>query len=209
MTDFRAAIAAGTDVIELDVRQLQDGTLVVFHDERIAAKPLSVLSHAEFLQLAGTLQVPTLSTVLKRLRGKVLLDIELKDQGIVSKVLVDIREAAWNTDDFVLTSFHADMPSQVKAIREDVQTGLLLEQENLGMEMKLALQRNDMDFIAPNDCSALKWDLLEDCAAIGMSIVPWTVNDAQRMRDMFKHPAVAGLITEELALARQARGSVR
>ena len=209
MADFRAAIDAGTEVIELDVRQLQGGTLVVFHDDRIAGQPLSLLTHTAFLQLAGPLQVPTLSTVLDELRGKVLLDIELKDQGSVSKVLAEIRETAWNTDDFVLTSFHADMPSQVKALREDVQTGLLLEKKNLAAEMRLALERNDMDFIAPQDCPELTWDLLEECAAKGMPIVPWTVNDQQRMHDVFKHPAVAGLITEEVELARWVRRSVR
>ena len=44
---FAAAIAAGADAIELDVRRLADGELVIFHDAAIGERRLRTLTRAE------------------------------------------------------------------------------------------------------------------------------------------------------------------
>ena len=125
------------------------------------------------------------------------------------KALEEIRKAAWNTDDFVITSFLPDVPSQVRELREDVQAGLLIRGGDLPAKARRVLRSPVVDFIAPEHGSSLTLDLLEECAACGMPVVPWTVNAEGDLKDRFKHPAVAGVITDEVALARKVRKSVR
>jgi glycerophosphoryl diester phosphodiesterase len=139
----------------------------------------------------------------------------VKDAGSVAKILAEIRKAAWNTDDFVITSFHVDVPSRVRSIRANVQVGLLLplSGQDLATEARRTLQATDVDsvpdFIAPEDGAKLTWELLEECAACGMPVVPWTVNVEDRMRDLFKHPAIAGIITDYVPRARDVRKLIR
>ena len=201
MSDFRAAIAAKAEVIELDVRKLKGDTLVVFHDDALGGTQLSTVDYTAFLALPGGPDIPTLSDCLNELRGKVQLDIELKDAGSVPKVLEEIRKAAWNTDDFVITSFLPAVPSQVRELREDVQAGLLLEEPDLAAKARRLLRSPVVDFIAPEHGPWLTPELLEECAACGMPVVPWTVNTKDAIANLFKHPAVAGVITDEVAVA--------
>ena len=209
MKDFRDAIEAEADVIELDVRKLIGDTLVVFHDDALGGTKLSTVDYTTFRGLQGASDIPTLSDCLNKLRGKVQLDIELKDKGSVPKLLAEIRKAAWNTDDFVITSFLTDVPKQVKELREDVKAGLLFEGVDLSAKARDVLRSPEVDFIAPEHGSSLTLDLLEECEACGMPVVPWTVNAEGDIRDLFKHPAVAGVITDEVAMARRVRKSVR
>ena len=91
-----------------------------------------------------------------------------------------------------------------------MQAGLLFEEPDLPAKARDAsCGRHEVDFIAPEHGPSLTPDLLEECAACGMPVVPWTVNTEGDIADLFKHPAVAGVITDEVALARRARKSVR
>jgi glycerophosphoryl diester phosphodiesterase len=51
--------------------------------------------------------------------------------------------------------------------------------------------------------------LLEKLAEAGMPVVPWTVNDQTRMEELLAHPAVAGIITDQLTLAQAVRDRLR
>jgi glycerophosphoryl diester phosphodiesterase len=211
LADFDRAIEAGAEVIELDVRRLKDGTLVVFHDDRANGDLLKSMTYNQVRILPGQPEpVPTLSECLTALRGRVLLDIELKDEDTETGVLSEIRQNAWNPNDFVLTSFHETMPQAVRRMRYDVQVGLLIEAKDLPDRALKYKDSRDVDFIAPNgDLASLTDPLLEELAEAGMPVVPWTVNDQSRMVALLRHPAVAGIITDQLSLARSVRDGIR
>jgi glycerophosphoryl diester phosphodiesterase len=88
MPAFEAAVAAGYG-IELDVQQLGDGTLVVFHDEdlrRAAGVDLALqdITRSRMVDLAlfGTkLRAPLLTDVLRLIDGRVPLMLEIKHHG--------------------------------------------------------------------------------------------------------------------------------
>ena len=209
LADFEKAIAANVEVVELDVRKLADGTLVVFHDDEVEGRPLGLMSYPTLAQTFPD-RVPTLSECLKQLKGRVLLDIELKDERIERDVLKEIRDAAWSPADFVLTSFHRTMPETVRSLREDVQVGLLIEAKDLPAVALACMNSTQIDFIAPEaDPASLTGELLRELATAGMPVVPWTVNDSERIKELFSNPAVAGIITDEPATARDARNLVR
>ena len=169
MQDFRGRDRSKADVIELDVRKLKGDTLVVFHDDRIGGQPLSTLDYTTFLELPGASEVPTLSGCLSELRGKVRLDIELKDKGSVPKVLEEIRKAAWNTDDFVITSFHPKCRREIKS-DQGRRAGGAAARSNLAAAVHAwpcGRSREVVDFIAPEHGPALTWSCWKSARQVG------------------------------------------
>jgi glycerophosphoryl diester phosphodiesterase len=78
---FKAAVAAGADYVELDIRRTADGALVAFHDPRTAqGEPLGVVGYPRLCELAGY-QVPLAADVLAAIKGGAKGHLDLKDAG--------------------------------------------------------------------------------------------------------------------------------
>jgi glycerophosphoryl diester phosphodiesterase len=84
LQSFEAAINMGADMIELDVRRLKTGQVIVFHDDSLERTTdgkgkISQLSHDEIQSVdAGNGQtIPLLSDVLDLIAGKVAINIDL------------------------------------------------------------------------------------------------------------------------------------
>ena len=73
------AIDFNIDMVEFDVRRTRDGQIVCFHDAEIGDKPLMSLSFSEVTEM-NTL-IPTLEQVLRSAKGKIQVDIDLKETG--------------------------------------------------------------------------------------------------------------------------------
>ena len=95
MVAFEAAVAAGADMIELDVTLSRDGRLAVIHDETLdrttdGAGPVSARSLAELRALdagawfgpafAGQ-RLPLLEEVLEAFGSRVLVNVEIKPEA--------------------------------------------------------------------------------------------------------------------------------
>ena len=91
MDAFRAAVEAGADMIETDVRMTKDGLLVLIHDETVdrttnGSGPVSEMTYEELRQLnAGGIykpaQIPTLEELLQYCREhhhNINLGVEIK-----------------------------------------------------------------------------------------------------------------------------------
>ncbi len=92
MIAFRKAIDVGSDMIELDVRLSKDGEVVVIHDEtlektttgrgRVIDKTIHELKQldagSKFHPSFSGERIPTLREVLELVKGKVLVNIEIK-----------------------------------------------------------------------------------------------------------------------------------
>jgi glycerophosphoryl diester phosphodiesterase len=87
---FDAAIAAGADAVEFDVRVAADGAAVVMHDPGVERTtdgeglvrdlPLDALKRLRIRTADGaTTQVPTLEETLERCSGRVAVDVEIKN----------------------------------------------------------------------------------------------------------------------------------
>ena len=133
---FRAAIAAGADMIELDVHLTRDNEVVVIHDDtlkrttdgtgNVADKTLAELKRLDAgfkfnPRFAGE-RIPTLAEVLDVARGLILVNIELKkgkDFPYTMAELADrtfaVVEKAKMTDQVLFSSFD---PAAVDRIRE-------------------------------------------------------------------------------------------
>ena len=89
LRSFNLAIDLKCDYVEFDVRRTRDA-LVCFHDHHVHSVPLAELTHADLRQRAG-LDVPSLTQVLEFCRGRIGLDVEIKDPGIEADVLAQLR----------------------------------------------------------------------------------------------------------------------
>jgi len=111
---FEAAIAANY-AIELDVRALRDGTIIVFHDEslgRMTGKDgyLANLSYEDIkdIRLAHSREkIPTLNEVLECVAGRTPILIEIKNMGKVGDVEKAVYKVLKNyKGEFAIESFN-------------------------------------------------------------------------------------------------------
>ena len=201
---FNAAIAAGADAIELDVRRLADSELVIFHDNEIGGRRLATLTRAEIDDLVFDPHILTLGACAEALRGRILLDVELKDVGLEIDAVKMLRDTGWTLRDFVVTSFDAGTVANARRAWSDLAAGLLTDKyEDLGSAAAWATAI-DADFLAPHD-SSLDLAALTAQSVADLPLVVWTVNNPSRVRALLDHPAIAGVITDAVVPARHAR----
>jgi glycerophosphoryl diester phosphodiesterase len=97
---FRRALALGVDGIELDVHVTRDGVPFVYHDpnfQRLNGCRRRV-THATWrelrsLRIGGAEPIPRLSAVLRLIRGRAIVQIEIKPGVPVAPVLRAVRAA--------------------------------------------------------------------------------------------------------------------
>jgi glycerophosphoryl diester phosphodiesterase len=104
MAAFQAAIDAGADMIELDVRRTGAGELAILHDHAIGKVALDSCSLDE-LQARTGFRPPLLSEALDWARGRIGLDVELKEDGYVDQLAPLLLDFAHAGGDLIVTSF--------------------------------------------------------------------------------------------------------
>jgi glycerophosphoryl diester phosphodiesterase len=114
-------------MIEFDVRRTKDNVLIVYHDGLIQGKPVSHLLYEEIRQIARNqgFDIPKVEEVLKWSRGRIKLDVEIKEEGY-EKEIVELLSGFFKEDQFVITSFNESSLKIVKDNYPDIQVGLLL-----------------------------------------------------------------------------------
>lgn len=192
---YQKAIDVGADAIELDIRKTRDNVLISFHDEFICKKQIARLTYAEINDLARSLNfnVPTLEEVLKLVRGKIKLDIELKEKGYEIEI-INLVLNYLNIEQFILTSFHFPSLLTTKISFPKIQTGLILANQ-ITKYFNLNKKLNSID------CLVLNLKLLNsDCLKINQksnkSIIVWTVNTSIDIENLLKNKIISGIITD-------------
>ncbi|MGH2934226.1 MAG: glycerophosphodiester phosphodiesterase, partial [Gaiellaceae bacterium] len=92
---FAAAVAAGADMIELDVRRTADNRAVVVHDRTLdrvwgVARRVAGLSRDE----AAGLGIPDLAQALATIPAHVQVMVDYEDEDVAELALADVVEAA-------------------------------------------------------------------------------------------------------------------
>ena len=190
---FQAAIAAGADAIEFDVRLSADGEVVVFHDSdflRIAGDPRTVsatpLSEIRAIDVGSWFhpafageRIATLAEALESIDRRALAVVELKPDPHNAGELLDatlrVIERGGHADAVMLASLS---PELVRAARHAAPGQRLALFANASLPG--TARRTDFDMLGLNH-------LLVDLAAVkearrhGYLLQAWTVNDRERM----------------------------
>lgn len=194
----RQAAALGCDGIEIDVRRTADGRLVVVHDARLRWRQVGRLDHRQVQDRMRVGQAPLLSDVLEQAAGRLLVDIELKEDGYVAEATAVIARHL-TPEQYVVTSFLPSVLGQVKAGRPETMTGLLIGPRS-ARQAGRRLRESGADFLAPH-VTLTRAGILEWAANRGLACWVWTVNDARALQALSAHPSVAALITDTPAQA--------
>ena len=111
---IEAGIKAGADIVHVDVRMLNDRTLVLLHDASLKRthninRYVGELSYLELKKLTGKHCPPTLESILNKYLGKILLDIELRSDNIAPMVIELLRHygARRAFENTIVSSFKA------------------------------------------------------------------------------------------------------
>ena len=203
---YEAAIAAGADLIELDVRTAADGSLVCVHDRAVGGTRVGELSPAELGERLGHRPV-LLEEALELSAGRIALDVELKEPEAEPALALLRRHAP---PGLVVTSFHDALVARARVALPQARCGLLL-----GTDRPVPPVRTRVSELWPlrraRACGArtvaLHHRLAElgavgRAAAAGLEVLVWTVDDDAGLRRWLGDPRVAGVITDDPARAR-------
>jgi glycerophosphoryl diester phosphodiesterase len=197
---FEAAIRSGADGVELDVQYSSDGRLVVIHDltlealtngtGRVTAHTLRELRalDAGFRfgpEYAGT-RIPLLDEVLDLLRGKLLINAELKvpdtsSTGMGADVVAAVR-ARDMADQVVISSFNPFALRRAKQAGPEIECALLVAHDlPAWMRWDVTRRYSRADGIHPEatmvDAAYIAW-----AAKAHMPVRVWPVGDEAEMR---------------------------
>lgn len=197
LRSFGRAIELGCDYVEFDVRRTRDA-LVCFHDARTGNTPVGELTHAELRTRAGV-AVPCLQEVLEFCRGKIGLDVEIKDSGIEAEVVAAVRALQSDTP-VLMKSFNEEVVARLAAMDTGCPVGLLVGRPVIalaGGAPKAAIRkcrRLGAEFLSPHH-SLLVGPASALAELEAMPAYPWTVNDPADMRRLAALP-IRALITD-------------
>lgn len=193
-----AAVAAGCDGMELDVRRSRDGRAVVLHDASLmrvqgVAVAASDLTAAE-LAARG---VPTLEEMLAAAPAAFLVDVEVKDPAAVAATIAAVQEVRGaGASDVVISSFDGGTLAEVGRRRTRWRRWLIgTEPETLERAAALACDGFALAV------EALDADAVSGAHRLGLTLVAWTARDAGS-RDRLAALGVDAICVEGGALPR-------
>lgn len=208
------AIDEGADYVEIDVRMTGDGTVVLMHDaslERmtgvekmvwdISLEDLKQLdAGASFSEEFAGEQVPTLEEVIDVASGRIRLNIEIKISSKTPELPQKVAEVIIEKDfanQCVVSSFNYIALGKVKAVSEDIKTGLIIT-----MPLGSYTELKNVDFYSLNALfiSARQIDMIH---RLGYEIHVWGVKDEQIVRKMVDF-GVDNIIAADPIMAREA-----
>ena len=185
MRSFKRALALGVDQVELDVHFTKDRELVVIHDTTVdrttsGRGPVQAYTLDEIQRLdAGEGErVPTLQEVIDLVKGRVVLQIELKGLGVEEAVVKKVEENGI-VDGVVLTSFRHYMVRKVKTLNPRVSTGVLFL--CLPLDASQLARDAGAEGLHPN-VNYLDAHLVKDGHRYGLKVRAWNTDDPEQMR---------------------------
>ena len=213
MAALEAAVEAMADVAEIDVQETKDGYVVLCHDadlqrtagirRAVADMTLGELTAVDVggwfsAEYAGE-PVPTLREVMEYAKGKIDLNIELKNMGnnsaLPKKVLELVREYDMMTQ-CIVTSTNPRYLKRLKELEPELRTGYILS-----AVYGRSYDDESIDVISIRS-DFVNARMVERAHEAGKAVHAWTVNtkmELERLRAL----SVDNVITDDPVLARE------
>ena len=211
LESFEAAISAGADRIEFDVRRTMDGQAVIFHDltlDRFVAgargRGVARQTLAEMMAIdAGAAlgrpgcRVPSLAATLSLLAGRVKLNVEVKGSGADGLLTANLATKAV-TDaglgkDSVMSTFYEPVLRHLAARAPDLPRAFICDARTSGDVVAMAIATG-CEAIHPK-FTLVTPAFLARCRAASLLVRPWTVNEEDEMRRLIALD-VDGIVTD-------------
>lgn len=194
LASIRKAIELKADFAEIDVQETKDSVLIIVHDGNFKrttgvdknvwetdyadVKLLDAGSH--FSDKFKGEPVPVFENVLDSIKGKIKLNIELKDNGhqqkLAERVVNMLEKKGW-TDKCIITSFNFELIKKVRSINKNIKVGYIFSK----------YRENEDVFTADIDLFSIGKGLVDSALVVkakqhGKEVHVWTVNDPAEMK---------------------------
>jgi len=214
LESFRKAIDIGADMIEFDVRRTKDHVLIALHDELLEGMPIRELTFEEILKIAKNkgYRPATFEEVLQYTSAKVMLDVELKEEGYEQEV-IELLTGYFKKDQFVMTSFYDSCIKKIKENNPNIQVGLILgiSKPKNPIHTRFSeffplgrCKKAKADFLVPH-WRLLRLGFLERVKRENKPVFVWTVNDQEMIWKWLQEERIDGIITDRPDLALSLR----
>jgi glycerophosphoryl diester phosphodiesterase len=196
---IRQAVAVGADMVEIDVTMTSDGHVIILHDETLnrttdGTGPATGKTLAEIRELdAGSWfgpayqgeRVPSLIEVLDAVRGRILINVEIKPEAVERGIATGVAALIAGhdmSDQVVVSSFSPAALQQIKAIDPAIVTMSLFNDElHAGRDpLEIVQEAGSRGLNISNDWVTPA--LVERCHRHGIPVGVYTVNSRRRMR---------------------------
>ena len=184
---FSKAIELGAQMVELDVRKTADNILVVVHDTAYKGRKIAGLTYLELMELSKN-QVPTLQYVLQLAKGKIKLNIELKETGY-EKEAVKLIKNYLEVQDFVITSFIRKSVVAVKVIDPKILVGWIVGQTSGLKFWKRWQASKKIDFLSLHKSEVNKFSKL------GLPMLAWTIDEDRDLRHFLQREDIFAVVS--------------
>ena len=204
---FEAAIAAGADAVEFDIRMTADGHAVVIHDPDVSRTTdgsglVRGMTLAQLRRLsvesphAMATRIPTLTETLECLSGRVAADIEIKnipgeadfdaDRELAAEAAADAVQAF--SGDVLFSSFNPSAIQRVLQIDPAAQTGLLVAPGADPWVAVVFAVEVGHKWVLPDHgaLSAVGAAYIERAHSAGIRVGTWVVDDADLASELMK-----------------------
>ncbi len=214
---FHAALAQGTDMVELDVRRTSDGKLVVHHDPLVVTEAGTTHVIAELQAVDLPPHVPTLTAALDACAG-MEVNVEIKNDDTepdfdatrsLADAVVEVLRARTDCDQMLISSFDYATIQRVRALAPEIKTGFLIvvpeldgaQSDPLGAFINRIADDGHVA-IHPHRYVATA-ELIEAAHARNLAVNVWTVDKPEELRAL-SALGVDALITNTPEAARAA-----
>jgi glycerophosphoryl diester phosphodiesterase len=190
---FRAAVAAGAVMCELDVQPTRDLALVVIHDDTVdrttdGRGEVKGMTLAELKRLDAGVRfsgaappgepIPTLDEVFAATAGQCALNIELKSGQVEKEVVALMRK--WDAlETSMVSSFDRGRLARMRELEDAVRIGVLAEknvQEMFDVAARLSAYAINPRF------DLVSSELCNTAHARDLKVLVWTVDAPELMR---------------------------
>jgi glycerophosphoryl diester phosphodiesterase len=202
---FELAVAQGADVIEADVRRTADGALLILHDAALdrttsGSGPLSALTEAEAraLDAGDGAAIPTVAEVLEVARGRVRVNLDLKEVETVEPTVRLVHETGM-LDSVTFISFLPEAWDLLERLTPEspiihlVDSAAGLWGEGMG-DGALSMAAG-----VGLPSGLVSAEVVERLHRHGYGVFPWTVDDDAEMRRLIE-AGVNGIVTNRPAV---------
>lgn len=205
---FEAALDAGADAVELDVRLTSDGVPVVLHDADVSASTDGsgfvhelTLEQIKLLDAAGgrgrNVEVPTLAEALEVIGDRGGVDIEIKNlpgepafdsprEAVLERTL-DVLGSSSFPGPVLISSFNWLTIERCKQLAPDVPTGFLTIAAIDAHAALVYTSSNGHDFVLPQTPALLQAGeaLVREAHDQGIRVGTWVTDDEAVLETLF------------------------
>jgi glycerophosphoryl diester phosphodiesterase len=196
------AIKLGADQIEIDAQLTADHRVVVIHDE-IVDRTTDGSGRVAYYTFEGIRnldaglgeKIPTLEEVIEVVKGKAILQIELKGRNVQDEVVRIVKKLDM-VNEVVLTSFRHESVRRAKALEPKLRTGVLflcvpIDSTQLAINAHANNLHPNVDYIDSM--------MVEAAHRSGLKVFVWNADTQEKAKEMLRY-GVDGIGTNRLDL---------